>query len=100
MSQPRSSGSHSTRAEDERYATGNSSSWDEEVDEDQYHDADHHDDDDDDGGGGAGGGGGGGQGEDALYAQWLQNFRDERDSDPDWANWSDDDDFLLGRNYF
>ena len=37
---------------------------------------------------------------DALYAQWLQNFRDENDTDPDWANWSDDDDFLLGRNYF
>merc|ERR1719414_468761 len=30
-----SSGSQSDRTEDERYATGNSSSWDEEVDEDQ-----------------------------------------------------------------
>lgn len=69
------------------------------MNEDQYHDADRHDDEDD-GGGGGGGGGDGGQGEDALYAQWLQNFREERDSDPDWANWSDDDDFLLGRNYF
>ena len=52
----------------------------EEVDEDQYHDAERRDDDED------GGGGGGGQGEDALYAQWLQNFRDENDTDPDWAN--------------
>lgn len=94
-----SSDSHSVQAEEDRYATGNSSSWDEEVNEDQYHDADRHDDEDD-GGGGGGGGGDGGQGEDALYAQWLQNFREERDSDPDWANWSDDDDFLLGRNYF
>ena len=67
------------------------------MDEDQYHDAERRDDDDDEDGGGRGGGG---QGEDALYAQWLQNFRDENDTDPDWANWSDDDDFLLGRNYF
>ena len=62
------------------------------MDEDQYHDVDRHDNDDE--------AGGGGRGEDALYAQWLQNFRDENDTDPDWANWSDDDDFLLGRNYF
>ena len=62
------------------------------MDEEQYHDARDESDD-------ANAAGGGDQGEDTLYAQWLQNFRDGADASPNWLGAdSSDDDFQAFRS--